>query len=270
MKCHLCRKHETSENSHIIPKLVYRWLKKTSPTGFFRQSSNPNQRKQDGPKMELLCPSCEDKFSKLETLFSNKIFQPAQRQEDPIYPIVYEEWFHRFAVSVSWRVLTFLQQDGPPKIKFDHEGKIIETLELWRKYLNEESDDIGEHVQHFVNLSTVVSSSTVEDLLDFNIYIHRSVDFDTMHSEKEAYVISKLGKVALIGTIFNTNSHTKWSGTLIEKDGGTLSPKDLWTSDLFTNFMSFGIKEMTVNRSQLTQKQNDIIGDTFFKKHGKK
>jgi hypothetical protein len=31
---------------------------------------------QDGEQMWLLCGACEDKFQKLETHFSNKVFRP--------------------------------------------------------------------------------------------------------------------------------------------------------------------------------------------------
>ena len=120
MKCALCLTRHTREDSHIIPKIAYRWLKKTSPTGYFRGTSNPNVHRQDGTKIKLLCPTCKDIFSKFETEFANRIFHSIHTERKSDYGFSYEEWFHRFAVSVSWRTLYYLcQKEGTWGIPFD-------------------------------------------------------------------------------------------------------------------------------------------------------
>ena len=93
MICRLCQKHEALEDSHIIPAMAHRAMKKKSPTPFFRRPTEPNRRMQDGVKCKLLCPKCEDMFSMWETPFSNQIFQPIYVEDNPAYCFSYDEWF---------------------------------------------------------------------------------------------------------------------------------------------------------------------------------
>ncbi len=204
MKCAICKTAHTHENSHIIPKFVYRWLKRTSPTGYFRGTANPNARHQDGEKIKLLCPVCEDSFSKLETEFANRVFHPIHTDGRTNHEFYYEEWFHRFAVSITWRTLYFLcQKDGTEEIPFDQQGDFKAALETWRSYLNGERDELGRHVQHLIVMDSVVSSDVIENDFDLNLYIHRGIDFNTIHSPTESYIFAKLGLILICGVIVN-------------------------------------------------------------------
>ena len=51
--CKLCNKKAQLRESHIIPKFVYNWMKKTG-TGRFRQKKDLNKPLQDGIKDFLL------------------------------------------------------------------------------------------------------------------------------------------------------------------------------------------------------------------------
>jgi hypothetical protein len=102
-KCALCNKVTELEESHIIPKFVFKWLKETTPTAI-RNLGTPNKRVQDGFKEYLLCHECEDLFNKWETKFCEQVFLPIH---DKPAPIKYGPWALKFAVSVSWRVLTY-------------------------------------------------------------------------------------------------------------------------------------------------------------------
>ncbi|AKL95575.1 hypothetical protein CACET_c21280 [Clostridium aceticum] len=76
-ECALCKKKAELKNSHIIPKFVTDWIKKTGPTGFLRDTNNAFRlRVQDGLKVHLLCGECEQLFSKHEKIFAEKIFIP--------------------------------------------------------------------------------------------------------------------------------------------------------------------------------------------------
>ncbi|MCT4631371.1 MAG: hypothetical protein N4A76_01385 [Firmicutes bacterium] len=78
MECKLCNESNELELSHIIPKFVYKWIKRTSTTGGIRNSDNPNIRAQDGDKIDFLCGKCEDLFSVYEDGFRKKGFQKLQ------------------------------------------------------------------------------------------------------------------------------------------------------------------------------------------------
>jgi len=104
-ECYLCNTNYCKQNSHIIPKFIYKWLKDTSATGYIRKGENVNIRVQDGLKIKLLCNECEKSFNKFETIFANKIFYPFHNSKN--VKVNYKDWLFKFSVSVSWRVLVF-------------------------------------------------------------------------------------------------------------------------------------------------------------------
>ncbi|MDQ6987940.1 MAG: hypothetical protein Q9M25_09070, partial [Mariprofundaceae bacterium] len=61
--CRLCGQEQDLQKSHVIPSFVYKWLKETSGTGFFRFGMEPNKRVQDGHKFYWLCKECEGRFN---------------------------------------------------------------------------------------------------------------------------------------------------------------------------------------------------------------
>ena len=74
-------------------------------TGFIRFGTAPNLRSQDGQKGHYLCDSCEQLFNSWETDFANLVFHPLN--EGGAHSFNYGPWMLKFAVSVSWRVLTY-------------------------------------------------------------------------------------------------------------------------------------------------------------------
>lgn len=62
-------------NGHTIPKFAIRWLKKTSPSKRFRDSLEPSRAKQDGDKVPMFCPHCDQvKISSVENAFASNDF----------------------------------------------------------------------------------------------------------------------------------------------------------------------------------------------------
>lgn len=78
MKCHLCKEDKELMESHIIPKFIFRWIKKTSITGKLRSTDNPNLRKQDGKTKKIFCADCEQKLSVIEKYFKEEFFDKAK------------------------------------------------------------------------------------------------------------------------------------------------------------------------------------------------
>ena len=68
--CALCLQERQLRDSHIIPKFVFDYLKRTSATGFLRFSDRPNRRAQDGMTAALLCDECEQRLSVFEKYFA--------------------------------------------------------------------------------------------------------------------------------------------------------------------------------------------------------
>jgi hypothetical protein len=110
--CRLCGQSAELRDSHIIPKFVFDWMKETGGD-YIRYSGSPNQRCQDGYKVELLCDACEQRFSKRERWFCEKVFVPYLKENEVVFQ--YDESLFYFLVSLLWRVL----QDGMTTLPAD-------------------------------------------------------------------------------------------------------------------------------------------------------
>jgi len=105
LKCNLCKKDKQLKRSHIIPKFIYRWIKKSSVTGGIRGNNNPNLRKQDGDVEKFLCAECEQKFSVIEKYFKEHFFDEAKNNSIKKSVVTIE--LFDFCVSLIWRCLKF-------------------------------------------------------------------------------------------------------------------------------------------------------------------
>lgn len=128
ISCALCRSSYCEEQSHVIPAFVIKYLKRTSPTGYLRGTRAPNQRLTDGPKHELLCGACEDRFSVWEGRFAQQIWRPLTEGRLGSEAFEYGGWLARFAVSVTWRALTSMVHGaeawGSVVSRFDPDGGV--------------------------------------------------------------------------------------------------------------------------------------------------
>ena len=95
-ECSLCFKDRELQNSHVIPRFIFRWMKKTGPTPFLRRAVDPNTRIQDYHE-KMLCEECEQIFSDWEGKFASHVFYPHVRNRPNRFE--YEEWLYRLAVS---------------------------------------------------------------------------------------------------------------------------------------------------------------------------
>ena len=114
MHCSLCGDKPAIENSHVIPKFIFTWLKETSPTGYLRTTENPRMRTQDGHKGAYLCRDCELRFSKLENHFSKHFFlqairDPTEKMPEPVL----DDTSMKCVLSIMWRsTVHFLATHG--------------------------------------------------------------------------------------------------------------------------------------------------------------
>lgn len=97
--CRLCSADRNLQNSHILPAFIYRWLCRTSATGYIRSGAEPNRRVQDGEKRQWLCSSCEGILSKYEKKFAERLFHPFVKNS--FTQRRYGDWLLKFCVSIS-------------------------------------------------------------------------------------------------------------------------------------------------------------------------
>lgn len=131
-KCALCQEPKDLRKSHIVPKFISNWIKNTSKTGKLRDLDY--KRIQDSLKIFLLCKECEQKLSKFEKYFADKIFHPTVNLTSN--DVKYNVNLLKFIVSVSWRVLQsipILKKQNLEEIS----GDLVGCEKNWRDFLND-------------------------------------------------------------------------------------------------------------------------------------
>ncbi|MCC3648478.1 hypothetical protein JGK52_17595 [Cytobacillus oceanisediminis] len=220
MKCALCRKDAILELSHIIPKFVYRSMKKNSPTGNMRLMSEPNRKIQDGDKQNMLCGECEDFFNHCDI-----IGYVSDQNIDP------------FRLDV-----------------------LIQAEKVMRAFLLGERQDLGEienHVFFFNPIET--ASDEMADLNLHTIfgssifgYTFISYDYDSY------YVFLNLQGLVLV-TIIKAAEQESWKNTLVHNEGSFDPNKPQYiTTPLFSE-IEYLAQERKQSMEQMSDKQREKI-----------
>lgn len=224
--CAFCNSGGELRMSHIIPRFVWDWFKKTSATGYIRSGEAPDMRRQDGHKERLLCHDCEQLFSQWEKSVAEQVFLPIHDGEYlPAQPVVYGEWMAKFAASVCWRVLFWYKQLGLTHLDDLQRFMADRALDGWCKYLNGEANTIGVHELHCVAVGPLGHDSTQLGPANLNRYLLRSVDVDIVRGSESAFVYVKMCRILIFGFIDMPNANF-WQGSRLSlKDGTLVNPK---------------------------------------------
>ena len=206
--CHLCEQKATLKLSHVIPRFVWKRFKHTSPTGLIRFGLNPNKLEQDGYKIYLLCECCEQRFNRYETTFAEEIFIPLHEEQDSKFR--YGPWLEKFAVSISWRVLTFLKlKNALSSFPSNLIPAIDRALRTWKDFLLDRRENPGRFEQHMVPLGPIIKNNDMDMPPNMNRYFLRSVDIDVAHSPIAVFVYTKMCRILLMGFIEMPNPRDK-------------------------------------------------------------
>ncbi len=197
--CKLCCGHGRLRQSHITPKFVFDWQKVSSGTGFLRSSETPNRRAQDGEKEQMLCSDCEALFNRWETPFATRIFHPLNRGESIQFR--YESWLLKFAVSVSWRVLTWYKPDDLPEISAPGKLLIAKALQTWKEFLLDQRAHPGSFEQHLILTDVIESIENIDSLPpNWNRFMTRGCHINMAHFKGHPlYVYAKMGPSDSVG-----------------------------------------------------------------------
>jgi hypothetical protein len=256
--CALCGEEKKLCKSHIIPKFVFDWIKKTSATGYLRQISNINKRIQDCTKEELLCIDCETKFSRYERYFADKIFYPYLIKDQKSFD--YDETLQKFLISVSWRLLK-KDLEGFKKFQPEMAKYAEETEQYWKEILL--NDNLDEKYEHHMLLLDCIEENNVDNPKDFNIYVLRGTDGTLVSDKTEVYLFIKFPSILFISSIYPKSVKKNWENTLIEKSG-TIGKKTPVIND--PKFGSFLLDRVNlVTESKLSTQQNKKIEKTMLK-----
>ncbi len=256
-KCRLCGQQKELKESHIIPKFVINWIKKTSATGFLRQAINPNKRIQDGIKKFFLCTNCENLFSKFETYFANNIFYPYLNQERDSFQ--YDSNLKKFIVSINWRILSD-SIDGFSNIN-PIMGQFAKSAEIvWRDYLLGNRTDLDEFKTHLFFLNYIQNHN---DNLPkkFQFYTLRGIDGTIYYNSNLVHVYGKLPMFIMFSTIHPSNLEG-WKNTEIFDAGKIGMPQEI----SYPGFGDFLKSRAEIsNKNKLSEREQTRITKTILK-----
>lgn len=223
-ECRLCGSQADLQNSHIIPRFVFRWLKKTGATPFLRNSESPDTRIQDHHE-KLLCEDCEQQFSDYEGKFASNIFYPFI--DDEATSFAYDEWLQRFIISISWRVIASELTDLS-ELDSVHADAIQEAMELWEDILNGNrrlSSDVYSH--HIFFLDDLADASHPDEVPDnWEFYIERGIDATPVHGSRTTAVYFKLPQLLFFSCI-QPPSDSQLADLEVESSGEIGPPQEL-------------------------------------------
>lgn len=260
-KCILCQNRRTLVQSHIIPKFVAKWLKDTSATGYLRQGVSPNVRKQDFPKIELLCHECEGRFSFWEKQFSEKVLIPYHNSGKKEFK--YNDWLLRFAVSLAWRI-GVIELEGFKEFQPKLVSYLEDALAQWSMFLLDAPSKISEFGFHLLFLDVVGRAEGVKVSEGFHWYLLRGIDATVPASSKEVAVYVKLP-----GIIFVSGVHPKkpdgWMNTKINFHGLISASNQVVDSTWLGEFLLDRVQQSTKLMDSTSMKQNLKIVDSILK-----
>lgn len=261
--CRLCRKSKILRKSHIIPSFVFKWLKDTSATGFFRPGINPNKRTQDGAKQYLLCDDCEQLFGGWEKKFKDSIFLPLSLGESNRF--LYRSWLLKFAVSISWRVLSFGHIQGLSHLSTMYLNREKEALEVWREFLLDERPHPDKYQQHILPMDLIENHNDPNMPTNINSYILRSVDMDVAWFKKRAFVYSKMCRIIILGFIDEAQPNN-WKGTKIHVHKGIVGETlEYRIPGNFIAYLKGRASKVRSSHEGISEKQWDKIEQTYSK-----
>jgi len=261
--CRLCCRANRLYESHIIPKFVTEWLKKSSGTGFLRSSETANRRVQDGKKEQMLCSDCEALFNQCETPFATEIFHPLNRRETMRFK--YESWLLKFAVSVSWRVLTSYKPDSLSEISGAGKALVAKALQTWKEFLFDQRPHPGSFEQHMIVMGMIKSAENIDNLPpNWNRFMTRGCHINMAHSKGHPlYIYTKMGRVTLLGFI-GIESPRQWVGTKIHVRGGAIGGSITLPVQFLDYMKERALVELRQQQSVST-KQVEVIDTTYRK-----
>lgn len=214
--CKYCKENEAIKNSHIIPSFIFEWLKDTSPTGFIRNTVNPNKREQDGPKSPLLCNSCEVNFSEVENSFKKETFSKLANYRNPCPQILQiSESARKCMYVIAWRVLAdayFFPKDN--QYTEDEFNKFPEFLDEIKKLI--EDSKSKDFRTHLIPCTREVLTRLDLPKVDWHYY-ERSVGAEPrIWDNWERFLVYIKIPFAIICFEIVPNSKDVWQGTKID------------------------------------------------------
>jgi len=211
--------------------------------------------------IHLLCQDCEQRLNKWETPFHRGVFLPLH--EGKACQVQYGDWFLKFAVSVSWRVLTLHMREGAlSHLTPELQRRAADACETWKDFMLGHRSHPGQFEQHMLPLGEVDGFTGPDVPPNLNRYLLRSVDPRVYRIKDRAFVYSKMCHFVLIGFI-NMPHPRRWQGTKVHVRHGTFGgrgysvPNDLWAA------IKDGALRVRRHERSISERQSNCIEEAY-------
>lgn len=254
--CKLCGNEKDLMGSHIFPKFIFRWMKRTGGP-YFRFGKDPNRRVQDGPTKHWLCSSCEELFSQYESYFSTQVFVPIVDEKRRNVP--YDERLTKFLISLLWRVL-LLDIEDLEKSKDPYLPEVYQAEQDWRDYLLK-----GKPLEQFCQTHVFIYDEAIETppgVEEFNRYCLRAIDGVVITDQIPRFVYAKFSRFVCVN-ILSPYDESEWVGTKINKVG-TLSQPQSILNQTFGETVMARVRLLS-EKFQFSDNQKQVIARSFYK-----
>lgn len=241
------------QESHIYPKFMWEFLKKTGGDKF-RSIECPTKIIQNGEKIPLLSKEAEEMFCKHEKWFAERIFIPFCTKKTSISQISYQKELYFFTISLLWRRLyTTIDYIIDPHIK----DICQEALEEWRKYLSE--GKIPCRFSEIYIMPITPDCFNLPPIYEIDSYILR--DFDTelfIHDNSNVAYFCKTPRFFFWATIKRDNTNLNY-GIKINPNRGKINLKKYKVGDGYVKgYILSRIKKVSQIYNQTSQKLSDV------------
>ena len=188
-------------------------------TGRLRHSDVPNKLVEDLAWRYMLCAECEARFSAFETEVCENIFLAIhERRQDRFH---YGPSFAQFAVSVAWRLLVVLRDEGDLGHLVEIPDDVAAAELAWRDFLLGRRQSPAPHDVHVLPMDVPINLDTTGLSPHFGRFILRGTGHSTMCRDGAGYVIVKMARVIVFGTIAAGDERGMWKATKLHAEGGS-------------------------------------------------
>lgn len=259
--CALCDQEKALLESHIIPKFVFRWMKRTGGTGYLRGTKNIDVRLQDGFKKRLLCTECELLLNGWETQFANKFFNLAV--EDGWPNGTYTSWLSKFFASVVWRAALHMESEALlDDLSEDARKDLVGALSTWKAFILAGRTNPGKNELHLIAVGEFSQLRRQHLPPNWHRYTQRTTEMDYSFNDSGTFsaIHVKMGPVSVFGHI--KNSTQRWVGTRVAVNHGNFR----FDATLPTSLIDYYIMRAERSREKLSNmstKQKGVVARTI-------
>ena len=178
--------------------------------------------------------------------------------------ILYSDWMLKFCVSVSWRTLLLMRENGW-LMRFSERQRtaVDHALEHWAKFMLGKLPHPGPYEQHVIMVGSIDSSTLGGLPANINRYLLRTVDLDVVRTSNTAFVLTKMGKFFLLGFI-DVLHPRQWRGTKINANRGHIGQTDNIVPSQFWDYLKDEARRYAATHNRISERQRRKIDETMW------